>query len=604
MQKKFFFNIIQFIILSTTLLYPSKILYANPTKLQVDDYNSVCWLNGDADYLYGLESPNYVSRMNTAGNMSMGKIFYYIPAPSGTGHYRIHTIIPTGITVPGKGNIVFAVVNDDGSTKHYLFKSVDSGMNFGNNPPDYNNNNYIFMFGDTDGTVANQIAYVRTLENRSFCVADINGTKTLLIGEYNNNPTRVNGLTNDQVRLMKSTDNGDTWTEVVHFNNDGSTNQIRHIHTVRQDPYSGNIYIGTGDADNQTGIIVWDGSSSLHSNAYDDFAVRGKQRYRAVDFIFTQDNVFIFSDTCSPAQEAGIWKATKDLTTSYQRVNTDVLNYSLHVGWFGLRTTAGTLLFVDSTFGAADWQLNVYASGDEGNSWKIVGKFGYRMNTAGIKDIFERNGKIYISITQAAGKNDYGSTAILSLNGDFAEEAPVIVHPVYWVAPNGVDAVGGGRGWRPSLPWASPKFALEGDKICKGARVIIAPGEYNAGSIRPDWDANPRPGTGDVVIEGAGRDATSIYNTITAPNNYLLYAEKQEGNVIYKNMKIYSQKTVPDDMYIVSTQLNSKINFWDCTLGDNNYEISGIVYHAGGDIPLKKKHIRAPAAYTNQHYFL
>ena len=278
---------------------------ASPTKLQVDDYNSICWLNGDADYLYGLESPNYVSRMNAAGTISMGKIIYNIPAPSGTGHYRIHTIIPTGITVPGKGNIVFAVVQDDGSTKHYLFKSVDSGLNFGNNPPDYNNNNYIFMFGDTDGTVANQIAYVRTLENRSFCVADINGTKTLLIGEYNNNPVRVNGLTNDQVRLMKSTDNGDTWTDVIHFNNDGSTNQIRHIHTVRQDPYSGNIYIGTGDADNQTGIIVWDGSSSLHSNAYDDFVVRGAQRYRAVDFIFTQDNVFIFSDTASPAQESG-----------------------------------------------------------------------------------------------------------------------------------------------------------------------------------------------------------------------------------------------------------------------------------------------------------
>ena len=157
--------------------------------------------------------------------------------------------------------------------------------------------------------------------------------------------------------------------------------------------------------------------------------------------------MFLFFLTqASPVAEAGIWKATKDLTTSYQRVNTDVLNYSLHVGWFGLRTTAGTLLFVDSTYGAPDWQLNIYASGDEGNSWKIVGKFGYRMDTAGIKDIFERNGKIYISIAQAAGKNDYGSTAILSLNGDFAEEAPVIVHPVYWVAPNGVDSVGRGQG--------------------------------------------------------------------------------------------------------------------------------------------------------------
>ena len=189
-----------------------------------------------------------------------------------------------------------------------------------------------------------------------------------------------------------------------------------------------------------------------------------------------------------------------------------MLNYSLHVGWFGLRTTAGTLLFVDSTFGAPDWQLNIYASGDEGNSWKIVGKFGYRQPTAGIKDIFERNGKIYISICQAAGKNDYGSTAILSLNGDFAEEAPVIVHPVYWVAPNGVDAVGGGRGWRPSLPWASPKFALEGDKICKGARVIIAPGSYDAGSISRGGIIIPSQGTGEVVIEGAGRDA--LYSII------------------------------------------------------------------------------------------
>ena len=47
-------------------------------------------------------------------------------------------------------------------------------------------------------------------------------------------------------------------------------------------------------------------------------------------------------------------EGNQDLTTSYERVNTDVLNYSLHVGWFGLRTTAGTLLFVDSMFGAPD----------------------------------------------------------------------------------------------------------------------------------------------------------------------------------------------------------------------------------------------------------
>ena len=223
-----------------------------------------------------------------------------------------------------------------------------------------------------------------------------------------------------------------------------------------------------------------------------------------------------------------------------------------------------------------------------------------RNDTAGIKDIFERNGKIYISICQAAGKNDYGSTAILSLNGDFAEETPVIVHPVYWVAPNGVDTVGGGRGWSPSLPWASPKFALEGNKICKGARVIIAPGSYDAGSIQPMWNNNPRPGTGDVVIEGAGRDSTILYNTASTPNNYLLQPDPTNGKATYKNMKIYSSKALPDEMNLVSNAPGSKVQFWDCTLGDSNNEISNIVSHIGGNVTLKRCLLQQPSMSTSE----
>ncbi len=140
--------------------------------------------------------------------------------------------------------------------------------------------------------------------------------------------------------------------------------------------------------------------------------------------------------------------------------------------------------------------------------------------------------------------------------------------------------MGGGRGWSPAKPWASPKFALEGDKICKGARVIIAPGSYDAGSIQPGWNNNPNQGTGDVVIEGAGRDSSILYNTASIQNNYLLYGDPTNGNVIYKSLKLYSTQVLPNEMNLIYQQPGSKVQFWDCTLGDSNYQVSYIKHRS------------------------
>jgi len=87
----------------------------------------------------------------------------------------------------------------------------------------------------------------------------VKSSSEAVIGEYNINGSRVNGSTNDAVRVYQTTDGGVTWTAILTFNTSG--NQIRHCHAVRYDRYTGDYYMVFGD-DPNSGIIRWDGSSA------------------------------------------------------------------------------------------------------------------------------------------------------------------------------------------------------------------------------------------------------------------------------------------------------------------------------------------------------
>lgn len=76
---------------------------------------------------------------------------------------------------------------------------------------------------------------------------------------------------------------------------DTSCIRIRHIHVIDKDPYTGDIYVGTGDADNESMIL-------RSTDDGDNFHILGggSQLWRSLSFIFTPTDVFWNTDSDAP----------------------------------------------------------------------------------------------------------------------------------------------------------------------------------------------------------------------------------------------------------------------------------------------------------------
>jgi len=100
----------------------------------------------------------------------------------------------------------------------------------------------------------------------AFCAAD----DGLYLGEY--------PLGDEPPDVLRSTDGGDSWTTAA------SLPGVRHVHSVQVDPYTGALWVTTGDADAecQVGRLV-DGRFRPVGG--------GDQRWRAVELAFTPDAV-------------------------------------------------------------------------------------------------------------------------------------------------------------------------------------------------------------------------------------------------------------------------------------------------------------------------
>jgi len=116
---------------------------------------------------------------------------------------------------------------------------------------------------------------------------------TILLGEYFMNKDRTN------VHIYSSKDNGRTWQVVYDF----KPGKIRHIHAIQQDPYTGKIWICTGDL-NRESMIAWssDGARTLNTIG------QGSQIWRVTQLVFTKDALFWGTDTGSAEVSRGIYR--------------------------------------------------------------------------------------------------------------------------------------------------------------------------------------------------------------------------------------------------------------------------------------------------------
>ena len=429
------------------------------------------------------------------------------------------------------------------SVQNYLYRSTDKGASW----------TQVLQLGYN--SVEGHIPRASQLTDRTTGEFTINGQKVWLAGEYNINLAshgRVDGSTLDRVQLWKSTDDGATWSVACTWN--VGSNTVRHIHCVRQDPYTGEIYIGFGDTDAQSGLIVWDGVTPWADNIAPSASNRagfrgigGAQRYRSCDFAFTQNFVFLFADASNATpNEVGIWRFRRDLS-NYVRVDSSLnTSYPVQAGFFAISlgpTSAIFCAYCDSSVAASDTTHNigVWRTDDDGVTVKQVAKFCCLGTLSGGMNIFafwKKGTQLIMAVSNPAGKV-FDATAFCTISDDpHYDSTPDTIHPVYWISPGGTD--GSTNGHRPGDPWATLSYALTSDHVTNGAAVFLTEGMHtDSGELDMSYAANARPGytSNPLVIRGAGMGKTTLALN-TGGKTFGILCEDADGDVTFQDIRV------------------------------------------------------------------
>ena len=261
-----------------------------------------------------------------------------------------------------------------------LYRSTDCGNTF----------KQVLAIGDFP---SGQVVDFRIL-HRGLAEVWINGSRRLLVGEYNVNKDRVSGGLYDQVRIFESTD-GERWSTL--YTHNVGAHHTRHIHVVAQDPRheDGWIYFGYGDGTSEAAILAWDGAAPWPETSiplaefaeYSGFrVVSGRHRFVITDILFPETDpahVYIAMELNSApgkdVNDKGVWRLSRDLST-HERVYFDASEQGsgLRLGALTRRSTDGAEMQIWHDVGAIDSIL----SGEEPNAitfyFSAAGSAGFR----------------------------------------------------------------------------------------------------------------------------------------------------------------------------------------------------------------------------------
>ncbi len=375
---------------------------------------------------------------------------------------------------------------------------------------------------------------VRMLTNRSMCEATINGSTVLLYGEYNINTSRTSGGANDRVRLLRSDDMGETWSEVTRWNTNGSRTDVRHTHAVLQSP-SGRIFVNTGDSNSESCMYSWDGVSPWPVNVLPADTVQtaglrsvsGSQQTRAIDMLFKDGAVWYIPDLgsgqLSSHRQMGVWKINEDLDpSSFVKVSAVMTNQFGVAGWLGCTADNGEFVWLGGVTNprAGGKYAPIVLGNKAWTDFKTVGAL--RCDNSAVEvvpyNMFFYDGRVYVSCSRPSGKTPRATAVFeVSLN-DFKGEfytryRPETVHPVYYVDPvNGSDA---NNGFSPRTAWRTFHYGLLANRMTYGARMQIMSDidvTTTGSNGVPRMDANATPGdpAEPLVVSGGGATKTKI----------------------------------------------------------------------------------------------
>ncbi len=197
------------------------------------------------------------------------------------------------------GNITVLYDHATGNLLPYLL--LESGTLLVHNPDNWGGNNNEW-WRSTDSTLSNfteitpNEGYFRALSRHS--IAEGNGI--ILYGDYNVGAADDAG--EDEVKIRKSIDDGQTWTPSFTFPHHDNTepetydeDPIRHIHCVEWDPYENVFWVGTGDRDSASRIYKTADGETLElvgRGYFDGYGGDEGQVWRTTSIQFAPDYVY------------------------------------------------------------------------------------------------------------------------------------------------------------------------------------------------------------------------------------------------------------------------------------------------------------------------
>ena len=121
------------------------------------------------------------------------------------------------------------------------------------------------------------------------------------------------------------------WKKIYEFDSadSKSVNSVLHIHVVTVDPYTGTLWVGTGDSDDESRLYY----SKDHGESWELFAI-GAQYYRILSMWFTKDYIYWNTDSAKATQVISRVKRTnmgKNLTPRLENGKTKIgVNYFVY----------------------------------------------------------------------------------------------------------------------------------------------------------------------------------------------------------------------------------------------------------------------------------
>lgn len=282
-------------------------LESRPPRLRPIDAVQASIYNADSMYAYGFAKTNQAQFVR----------IHLITRELTNGHnFGAGYIIDDVFTGHG---VVLVSAAEVATGRRWLYRSTDQGATF----------SAVHQLGiSQDGSQHNPLVKILA---KGLDFGELNGAPAIMFATYNYSAT-TRGSVTDQDYIAISVDNGVTWQRLATFN--VGKNSVQHFHVCQWDMYRMAWWVASGDADDESMIVRWDGvtpwpgdKSPVEMAATPGFTVGyGRQRYRTTGLIFTSDWIYSMTDSVGD-NEGGIWRFRGDLS-EFHRVDHKVKSFS------------------------------------------------------------------------------------------------------------------------------------------------------------------------------------------------------------------------------------------------------------------------------------